>query len=71
MDNYKISIDRNNNIISLIYWDGDRALPVPKDPNDPMKGFECNVSKTAVKIEGSVKESIDSLFEMIKNHILE
>jgi hypothetical protein len=71
MDNYKISIDRNNNLISLIYWDGDGALPVPKDLNDPMKGFEGNVLKTAIKIEGSVKESIDSLLEMIKNHILE
>ena len=46
-------------------------MPVPRDPNDPMKGFEGNVLKTAIKIEGSVKESIDSLFEMIKNHILE
>ena len=61
----------NNNLINLIYWDGDSAFPIPKDPNDPMKGFEGNVLKTAIKIEGSFKESIDSLLEKIKNHILE
>jgi hypothetical protein len=68
MDNYKISIDKVNNLISLIYWNGDSALPIPKDPNDPMKGFEGNVLKTAIKIEGSFDDSLDSIFKRIKNH---
>jgi hypothetical protein len=68
MDNYKISIDKGNNLISLIYWNGDSALPIPKDPNDPMKGFEGNVLKTAIKIEGSFDDSLDSIFKRIKNH---
>ena len=69
--NYTLTINEESKLITLVYWEGNTPLPVPKDPEDPLQGFEGKVMKTAVNIEGSVNQTLEALLVKLLKHFSE